>query len=352
MNGKEEQRIALKFCYKLGYSASKSYQLLNEAYGDDCLSRSQSFEWSKRFSQGSENTKDAKRSGRPSSATTPDQVQAVEAIILENRRTGVREIAQSVNISIGSTYNIISDILGYKKLCARWVPRILTELQRQNRVTMCQQWRGLHRRYGDDFLNSIVTCDESWFHHYDPESKQQSMQWMKGDEQRPQKAKVVKSAGKVMHLVFFDIHGVIYDHVVPKGQGVTGQYYSDVLKGPFMQKMRQKRQELLHRDWWFHQDNAPAHTCRMTMETIDDLGIQILPHPPYSPDLAPADFFLFPETKREIKGRHFGSDEELNNCIMGIFTRISRHGFHEKFQRWTHRWQKCITSDGFYFEGQ
>lgn len=351
MTGKEEQRYALKFCVKLEYSATESYQMLIKAYGDDAMSRTQAFDWFKRFSTGLDTIKDAERPGRPSSSTEPGNVGVVEALVLGDRRVSIRQITKRVGISYGSVRHIVTEILGYKKVCAHWVPRLLNDVQRQNRVTICQQWKGLYRRHGDHFLNSIVTCDESWYHHYDPETKQQSMQWVRKGEPRPVKAKAIKSAGKVMHLVFFDITGVIYDHVIPKGTSVTGQYYSNVLKGPFMRKMRQKRQNLLRDGWWFHQDNAPAHTSRLAMETINNLDIQILPHPAYSPDLAPADFFLFPETKKLIKGRHFDNDDDLNNCVMGIFNSFSSKGFQHPFQKWVERWQKCIDSDGQFFEG-
>lgn len=78
----------------------------------------------------------------------------------------------------------------------------------------------------------MVTCEENWFYHYHPELKSESMQWSHKGSPRPQKAKTVKSAGEVMHLIFCYKCGVIYDHIIPNRHAVTGKYNSNVLRGP------------------------------------------------------------------------------------------------------------------------
>ena len=351
MNMKEEQRVAIKFCFKLGKTASESYQMITQAYGQEALSKTTVFEWFSRFRAGGDSVKDLPRSGRPNTSTTQLHVQAVEQIIIQDRRFSLQHVAEEVGISFGSTQHIVTEILEYRKVCARWVPKILTQVHRFHRVLQCQQWNDLYRRYGDRFINSVVTCDECWFHHYDPEMKVQSMQWVRKGDPRPLKAGKSKSAGKVMHLVFFDSQGIIYDHIIPRHTTVNAEYYSEVLRGPFMQCMRQKRQLLLSSRWWFHQDNAPAHTAQVTLATLTELEIDILPHAPYSPDLAPCDFFLFPTIKQSIKGQHFNTDDEVNLEVTNSMNQISQHSFRNAFQSWTNRRQKCIHSEGEHFEG-
>lgn len=77
-----------------------------------------------------------------------------------------------------------------------------------------------------DFLNRIVTMDETWVHFYDPETKQQSMEWRHSGSPRPKKFRVQKSAGKVLASVFWDYHGVIMIDFLDKGRTITGDYYS------------------------------------------------------------------------------------------------------------------------------
>ena len=85
------------------------------------------------------------------------------------------------------------------------------------------------RRGGPRFLDRIITTDESWFHYYDPETKQQSSQWKNADSPPPKKAKVNKSLGKNMFILFMDRKGMILTHAVPRGQTVNSEYYSKVI---------------------------------------------------------------------------------------------------------------------------
>lgn len=299
MDLKLQQRSSIRFCVLLKKSGTETLQMIQEAYGDQALSKTRVFEWHKKFKDGQESLEDAPRAGRPSTSKTDVNRNTIDAMLQEDRRLSIAKIADMMHISYGSVEDIIHNDLGYRKVAAKWIPRVLHEEQMSHRVVTCQQWITRLRRE-PNFLDKVVTCDESWFHHYDPETKQQSAQWKHPTSPRPKKAKVQPSAGKVMHLVFFDKIGVIYDHVVPRHTTITARYYSNVLKGPLKTKMAAKRPELAANGWILHQDNAPAHRAIATQETIAQLGIEIMPHPPYSPDLAPCDFYLFPQVKKKI----------------------------------------------------
>ena len=93
-----------------------------------------------------------------------------------DRRLTVSEVAAHLDISIGSAYAILHDDLGYRKVWARCVPKELTVVHKRQRVEVATQFV---RRYEDDpsTLERTVTGDETWVHHYDPESKRQSMEW-------------------------------------------------------------------------------------------------------------------------------------------------------------------------------
>ena len=76
-----------------------------------------------------------------------------------------------------------------------------------------------------------------------------------------------------------------------------------------------------------------------------------MPHPPYSPDLAPADFFLFPKLKTTLKGRRFRTIEEIQENATRELRAITESAFKEVFQQWKKRWERCIASRGDYLEG-
>ena len=93
----------------------------------------------------------------------------------------------------------MSDDLGMKKVSARWVPGMLTDEQKQNRVDVCTDLLCHLQTQPQIFLNRIVTQDETWVHHFDLETK---MVWKHANSPTPKKFKVTPSAGRVMAIVF------------------------------------------------------------------------------------------------------------------------------------------------------
>jgi histone-lysine N-methyltransferase SETMAR len=150
-------------------------------------------------------------------------------------------------------------------------------------------------------LDNIVMMDESAVSFHTPEMKQQSMQWLPKGQPRPVKAKVHATRTKQMVLAFFNSKGLIYTNYVPRGTTVNANYIVEAL-GTFMKILRKKRPQMVAGDWLFHWDNAPVHTAAKVTDWMAARGIKLIEHPPYSPDLAPADYFLFPRVKRELVG--------------------------------------------------
>ena len=112
-----------------------------------------------------------------------------------------------------------------------------------------------------------------------------------------------------MATVFWDSHGVILIDYLQKGKSITGAYYASLLD-KLKAELAEKRPHLQKKKVLFHQDNAPSHTSAVAMAKIHELWFELLDHPPYSPDLAPNDFFLFPHLKIALGGQRFSSNEE------------------------------------------
>ena len=136
----------------------------------------------------------------------------------------------------------------------------------------------------------MVTVDETWFHYYEPETKAQSRQWVGPGSK---KFKTQPSAGKVMATVFWDAKGVIMFDFLPKRSTISGVYYANLLD-QLRTAIRKKRRGKLSKDVLLQQDNARVHTCKVAMDAVERIGYELIPHPAYSPDLAPSDLFLFP----------------------------------------------------------
>ncbi|XP_035231680.1 protein GVQW3-like [Stegodyphus dumicola] len=126
---KLEMRAVIRFmCAKRCY-CTEIYGQLHEAYGENTMSRQSIAKWCNMFENGPTDIDNAKREGRPSTATNSEIAARVNECILANRRIMIDEISNEVDISHGSVHKIISDHLKFRKVCTRWVPRLLTEEQ-------------------------------------------------------------------------------------------------------------------------------------------------------------------------------------------------------------------------------
>jgi [histone H3]-lysine36 N-dimethyltransferase SETMAR len=216
-------------------------------------------------------------------------------------------------------------------------------------VTASEECRARIQRNPRDFFIRFVTVDETWIHHYTPETKEQSKQWTARGESTPKKAKTVPSAGKVMATIFWDSQGVILIDYLQKGRTITGQYYSDLLTR-FDAVLKEKRPRLQRKKLLFHQDNAPAHSSRIVASKLTELRYELVRHPPYSPDLAPSDFFLLPNLKKSLAGKRFASNEEVIAATHTYFADFETSYFSDGLKRLEHRLKKCIDLRGDYVE--
>jgi len=118
---------------------------------------------------------------------------------------------------------------------------------------------------------------------------------------------VQKSAEKFLTSIFWDQDGILHIDYLPKGQTINVEYYSSLL---VQQKdiLKEKRHGKVTKRVLFLHDNASAHRALATQKKLAYMGFQCLDHPPYSPDLAPSVYYLFPGLKKQMKGRHFSSD--------------------------------------------
>jgi len=142
----------------------------------------------------------------------------------------------------------------------------------------------------------LVTTDETWLYHYDPETKQQSMERRHSSSPHAKKFRVQKSAGKVLASIFWDQDGILLIDLLPKGQTINAEYYSSLLV-QLKDILKEKRHVKVTKGVLFLRHNAPAHRALATHKKLAYLGFQCLDHPSYSPDLAPSDYHLFPGLK-------------------------------------------------------
>jgi len=168
---KIQQRCVTEFCVKLGKSCNETLDMLQQAYGGETLSHAAVFQWWRHFKDSNTRMINKAHSGRPSTAVTDVNITKAAELLENDRRLTLRELSASLSISFKCTQHIVTEILQMRCVCARWVPRNLTEEQMQRRVQVCMNTVQMSETI-PNILTSIVTCDKSWIHHYDPLSKQ------------------------------------------------------------------------------------------------------------------------------------------------------------------------------------
>ena len=149
--------------------------------------------------------------------------------VLEDRRITIQEIAVEVGISTGSVHTILHEDLNLRRVSAKFVPKLLTEQQKELRKEIAEDMLDL-ATHDPGFIETIITGDETWVYGYDPETKFQSSQWKHAGSPRPKKARQVRSNVKEMLTCFFDSRGIVHHEYAPQGQTINKQYYLEVLR--------------------------------------------------------------------------------------------------------------------------
>ncbi|KAJ4427937.1 hypothetical protein ANN_23947 [Periplaneta americana] len=260
------------------FSQSQTIRKIQQVFGEDAMGVTQIKEWFNRFKDGR------------TSAESAAVVERVRNLVMADRRLTMQEIGDLLDTT----------------------------------------------NTDPGFLNTVITGDESWVYGYDPETKRQSSQWKHPESPRPKKARQVRSKIKVMLTVFFDVRGIEHHEYAPEGQTVTKEYY-DILRR-LRDAVRRKRPDMWTvNNWHLHHDNAPAHSSQLIHTFLAKHGITTARQPPYSPDLAPCDFWLFPKLKTPLKGSRFESREEIMRNAMTELNTIPKEDFQRCFRQWKDR---------------
>ena len=223
MTEEQYQRICIKFCFQLGKKSSETIQMMQKAFGNECMSKTRIKEWYNRFKGGRNFVDSDSRSGRSSTTKTLDNIERVRLAIEGYRRLTVPEIENDLGIPKTTVWEILNKILGMTRLCA--VTGFFTTVTRQR---------------------------------------------------------------------------------IPR-----------ILCSSFLSKH----------------------------------SIALLRQSPYSPDIVPCDFWLFPKLKKPLKGQRFDEKTTVENNATSVPKAIPKSKFQDCFEKWKHRWNRVIQSSGDYLEG-
>ena len=150
-------------------------------------------------------------------------------------------------------------------------------------------------------------------------------------------------------LRIWDAKGIVFIDYLQKGKTINGEYYAKLLR-ELRQAIKSKRPGKLTKGVLLHQDNAPAHKSLVAMSAVHDYGFELIDHPSYSPDLAPSDYFLFPNLKKHLAGKRYESDDDVISAVEDFFEGQEENFYATGIRALQHRWKKCVDRRGNYVE--
>ena len=158
---------------------------MQKVYGNSALKYATVCKWVRLFNDGRESNENDPRVGRPVSVLTEKNVATVKTLIKEDARYTVQEIEELSGIHSSSVLKILRERLGLHKICVRWVPNLLTDEQKQSRVRLSLQVIEKYDKCDPHHLEEIVTGDETWIYHFQPDSKAKNKVWVSSEGHRP-----------------------------------------------------------------------------------------------------------------------------------------------------------------------
>ncbi|UYV79351.1 hypothetical protein LAZ67_17002259, partial [Cordylochernes scorpioides] len=211
-----------------------------------------------------ESVKDEKRVGRPILHRNPEKVSQISNLIKENSRIGLRDIEEETGISKSLVESIIKEDLQLKKTPSKFVPKMLTIQQKENRVEVAKKKKKMLEMVEENpnWKEKVITGDETWVYGYDPETKRQSIEWKGKDEPRTKKSRLCKSKNKVLLVTFFDIKGIVHYEYLEEGQTINKESYLNIMRR-VRESIRLKRSEMWSsKNWIIHHAYGDAVMSR------------------------------------------------------------------------------------------
>lgn len=336
---REHIRAIIYYNYSRKMRPSECHKEITVILGKAAASKSTVEKWYQSFRSRAASIQDKPHSGRPSKVKEDD----VLAAIGEDRHLTTRELSVMLAVSKSCIYDTLCRMnLTYK--FNRWVPHVLTLRNKQDRVRICNQLIAQHKEL--QFFDRMITCDEKWIYY---ENTGRTGEWSGVGQAPSSVAKRALTNKKILLCVWWDRAGVIYKEYLKSGQTMDSEVYCRMLMNVQDQLLKNRRRLVTMKGVLFHQDNARPHVSSETKNFLKELGWDLMAHPPWSPDIAPSDYYLFSNLQLHLKGAIFNSAEEAICGVDDFFNSRSDHFWAKGIEKLPKRWAKIVETGGDYY---
>ena len=333
---KEHIRHCLLYEYQLGHSAREATRNICQAIGEGSISPTTAWRWFERFRNNDFSLKDEEKSGRPTEINLDELKQVIES----NPSLTTRAVASKVRCSQSAVVYHFKQFQLVSKLGV-WDPHDLTTNQLKKRKDICEQLLAFRRN--TEWLRNLITGDEKWVLHVNTRRKRQWLQQQQKPRPTPKPGLHPK---KRMLCVWWGVRGVIYWELLPENTTLTAAKYSVQLSKVAAEL---EKKGLNGNKIYFQHDNAKPHVGGSVKAKIKQLSWEVVPHPPYSPDLAPSDYHLFLSLSNDLRDKKFINETDLKIYIQGFFDSKPQEFYARGIHELPERWQQVIDSNGAYY---
>ena len=339
------EKMHLRHCMLYEYfqqkNATEATKAICSVYGQDALSvRSCQF-WFARFKSGDYTIEDGERSGRPKNLENDELKELIE----DDPRLSTYDLSTILGVTQSTIHRRLLE-MGKVNKVGKWVPHDLTDHAKLQRLNTSLWLLSKYKK--KDFLWKIVTGDEKWVYLSNPHKKKQ---WLSPGQKAIPTPKREPDCDKLMLCVWWDMKGIIHYELLEDGQKVNRFVYSE--------QLRRLNQKIIENRPWngngnrkvlLLHDNAKPHTAILTRDTIFELGWEVMPHPAYSPDLAPSDYHLFRSLEHFLRDKYYQDYESVQNDLDLFFQSKSQSFYRDGIRKLPDLWRKVIDSEGDYFD--
>ena len=297
-------------------------------------------EWSKQYSNRTFHIHD----GRKNRTVVPmERYRLISQEFKEKGYNSAREMCRHQAISLSLVWHSLRrDNMVFTNVSE--VPHFLTDNNKRRRVEDAKIMLDILYQQERRNFSNILTMDETPIYL----SNKGKKGWIKKGEKVPKRLNDKCWRDKFNLTIMWGTSGFAVVDALDRKASMNTSYLCDTIFEKAIVWCKNKRKVSGAKSFLFHMDNARSHTSNATCEYMTDHGMRRMPHPPYSPDLAPCDFFLFGYIKTKLIGSEFATKDEALEKINAILKEIPKETLISTFYEWMRRLEEVIDSNGEY----
>lgn len=321
----------------IGQNASETTRRICDVY-PQAVSIATTNRWFQKFMSGDDNLKRKEGSGKVKSFDDNELKELVDG----QPHLTLQEYADILWVTKSAISKRMKN-LNYTSKRTFWVPHELSVHNIHVRKETCLKLLEINNN--NPFLKRLMTSDESYVLY---ETPQRRNEWSMKGLKPSSFPKGGLHPKKIMLCIWWDCEGIIYREYMGQNTTVNADKYCAQLL-EVQKALVSKRPALINRgNVVFQHDNARPHVANKTRDLLKALNWQVLPHPPYSPDIAPSDYHLFLHLKNELKGKKFRTTELMIEHIDDFFASKPKSFYYNAIQKLPILWEKIVKNDGKY----